>query len=145
VAVSRLSPEAATVSYSNTPVASHVPILVVDANSLGAGQLAGKLEHCGFAAHTAITCPAALAALRARYYGAIVFAGDPGNPADLLCIAALRRRVPRTWLVMVSSSMPHDSRELVLRYGVDVLLVAPFSIEDLASRLSAFSLRSRPP
>jgi DNA-binding response OmpR family regulator len=133
------------VSYSRTPVASYMPILVVDANSLAAGQLAEQLEHCGFAAHTAITCPAALAALRARYYGAIVFVGDPGNPQDLLCIPALRRRAPRTWLIMVTSSTPGDPRELVLRYGVDSLLIAPLSIQDLVSRLSAFSLRSRPP
>jgi hypothetical protein len=42
------------------------------------------------------------------------------------------------------STEPHETRALFLRYGVDALIVTPFSMEDLISRLTAFSCRSRP-
>ncbi|MEP7242047.1 MAG: DNA-binding response regulator, partial [Gammaproteobacteria bacterium] len=60
-------------------------------------------------------------------------------------IAELRRQVPRTWMIMISATMLHDTRELFLRYGVDALLVNPFSMQELSGRLLAFSMRSRPP
>jgi DNA-binding response OmpR family regulator len=75
----------------------------------------------------------------------MVFVGDLSDPQDLKCITELRNRVPRTWLIMISATTLHDTRELFLRYGVDALLVTPFSVQDLVSRLLAFSMRSRPP
>jgi DNA-binding response OmpR family regulator len=132
------------VSHSNTPVVNYVPTLVIDANGASAGQLAHQLKHSGIAADSATSCPAAIAAVRAHYYGSIVFIGDLSHPPDLQCIAALRKRVPRTWIIVISSTAPRDTRQLFLRQGVDALLVTPFSMQDLASRLSAFSLRSRP-
>lgn len=132
-------------SYSNTPVGQYVPTLVIHANAAAAQRLADQLKHCGITADTAATGPAAVSAVRARYYGSIVFVGDASHPPDLQCIAELRRRVPRAWIIAISSTAPRDTRELFLRYGVDALLVTPFSVQDLASRLFAFSLRSRPP
>ena len=132
-------------SYSITPLVNYVSTLVIDVNAASAEQLANQLRHSGFAADSATSCPAALSALRARYYGSMVFVGDLSDPRDLKCIAELRNRVPRTWLIMISATTLHDTRELFLRYGVDALLVTPFSVQDLASRLLAFSMRSRPP
>jgi DNA-binding response OmpR family regulator len=132
------------VSYSITPVVNYVSTLVIDVNASAAEQLADQLNHSGFAADTATSCAAALRALRARYYGSMVFVGDVSDPQDLKCIADLRRQVPRTWMIMISATKLHDRRELFLRYGVDALLVTPFSMEDLSGRLLAFSMRSRP-
>jgi DNA-binding response OmpR family regulator len=137
--------EVAVVSYSNTPVVNYVPTLVIHANAAAARNLADQLEHCGFTADTAASGPPAISAVRARYYGSIVFVGDASHSPDLQCIAELRRRVPRTWIIAISSTAPRDTRELFLRYGVDALIATPFSVQDLASRLFAFSLRSRPP
>jgi DNA-binding response OmpR family regulator len=133
------------VSYSNASVVNYVPTLIVDTNGATAAQLARRLKRDGFGADSAASCPAALAALRARLYGSIVFVGDVSHPPDLRCIAELRLRVPRTWIIVISSIAPRDGPELFLRYGVDALHVTPFSIQDLESRLFAFSLRSRPP
>ena len=132
-------------SYSITPVVNYVSTLIIDANGAAAEELADQLKQCGFAADSATSCPAALRALRARYYGSMVFVGDLSRSQDLKCIAALRRKVPRTWMIMISATTPHDTRDLFLRYGFDALLATPFSMQDLEGRLLAFSMRSRPP
>lgn len=132
-------------SYSIRPDVNYVSTLVINVNAASAQQLVEQLRHSGFAADFATSCPAALRALRAQYYGSMVFVGDLSDPRDLTCIAELRRRVPRTWLIMISATTLPDTRELFLRYGVDALLISPFSMQDLESRLLAFSMRSRPP
>jgi DNA-binding response OmpR family regulator len=139
-----VSLEAAAVSYSNTPGVGFAPTLVIDANSAAAEQLAKQLEHAGFVADTVDSCRGALTAARARHYGSMIFVGDLSLP-NFECIAGLRRQVPRTWIIMICSPELPDTRELFLRYGVDALIVTPFSMEDLVSRLLAFSRRSRPP
>jgi DNA-binding response OmpR family regulator len=133
------------VSYSNTPVVNYAPTLVIDTNGAAAEKLVNRLRRSGFTADTAVSCPAAIAAVRARSYASMIFVGDAGHLPDLQCIAQLRRRAHSTWIIMISSTAPHDMRELYLHFGVDALLVAPFSMEDLEFRLWAFSLRSRPP
>jgi len=136
--------ETAAVSHSNTPGVGFAPTLVIDANSAAAEQLANQLKHSGFTADTAVSCSAALTAVRARHYGSMIFVGDLSQP-NFECIAGLRKQVPRTWIIMICSPELPDTRELFLRYGVDALIVTPFSMEDLVSRLTAFSQRSRPP
>jgi DNA-binding response OmpR family regulator len=112
------------------------PTLVIDANCAAGKQLADQLNRNGFTADIAVSCSAALAALRAKYYGSMVFVGDVSNPEHLQCIADLRKRSLRTWIVIISSTDLYSPRDLLLHYGVDALLV---------SRLMAFSRRSRPP
>jgi DNA-binding response OmpR family regulator len=137
--------EIEAVSYTNTPVLNYLPTLVVDANGPAATQLAVQLSHSGFSADIAITCSAALAAARARHYGSLVFIADVNEAADLACVGALRKRSPRTWIIVISSTAPSEAQKRVLRYDADALLIAPFAMKDLTSRLLAFSLRSRPP
>jgi CheY-like chemotaxis protein len=129
--------EAAAVSYSNTPGGNFAPTLVIDAHGAAAQQLAEQLTHGGFAADSADTCAEALAAVGAQHYCSMIFLGDLGDPEDVQCIAELRQRAQRTWIVMISSTELRDRRVLYLRYGVDAQIVTPFSMQDLVSRLMA--------
>jgi DNA-binding response OmpR family regulator len=131
--------------FADTLDANCEPTLVIDVDGAVAKQLADQLNDSGLAADTAVSRSAALGALRAKHYGAMVFVGDVGDPEHLQCIAELRKRALRTWLLMISSTEPHYPRDLFLRYGIDALIVIPFSMKDLLFRLMAFSLRSRPP
>ena len=136
--------EVAAVSHSNTPGVSFAPTLVLDSNSAAAEQLAKQLEHAGFSADTVDSCQGALTAVRARHYGSMIFVGELSRP-NFECIAGLRRQAPRTWILMICSPELPDTQELFLRYCVDALIVTPFSMQDLVSRLMAFSRGSRPP
>jgi hypothetical protein len=44
----------------------------------------------------------------------------------------------------LSDLQPEKALPLAHRQGVDAVLSAPFAMEDLTSRLAAFSLRARP-
>ena len=112
--------------YADTLDVNCEPTLIIDVNGAVAKQLADHLNHSGIAADTAVSRSAALAALRAKHYGAMVFVGDVGDPEHLQCIAELRKRALRTWLIMISSTEPHYPRDLFLRYGIDALIVIPF-------------------
>ena len=131
-------------SDSNAPGIGFAPTLVIDANSAAAEQLAKQLEHAGFVADTVDSCQGALTVVRARHYGSMIFVDDLSR-SNFECIAQLRRQVPRTWMIMICSPELPDTRELFSRYCVDALIVTPFSMGDLVSRLMAFSRRSRPP
>lgn len=131
-------------SYSSTPQLSYLPTLVIDANGAAAKQLADQLSRSGFPADIAINRSAAEAARLRRYYGSIVFVGDLSRPADLQSIVELRKKSQRTWIIAISSTRPPEARNEIVRREADALLIAPFSMKDLISRLFAFSLRSRP-
>jgi DNA-binding response OmpR family regulator len=136
--------EGAAVSYSSTPGGNFGPALVIDIHGAGGRRLAQRLTHRGFGADSADTCPEALAAVGIQHYWSMIFLGDLNDSKDVQCIAELRRRARRTWILMISSTELPDRRALYLRHGVDAQIVSPFSIEDLVSRLMAFSLHSRP-
>jgi DNA-binding response OmpR family regulator len=131
-------------SYTNTPALSYLPTLVVDSNSAAATQLADQLRHYGFYTDIAIPSRAAHAAAR-RYYGSLIFVAGLAQRADVECLAGLRQRLPRTWIVVISSTAASEAQEQALRDSADALLTAPFSTQDLASQLFAFSLRLRSP
>lgn len=132
-------------NYSNTSGGNFAPTLVIDIHGASAQQLAKQLTHGGFTADSADTCPEALAALDVQRYWSTIFLGDLSDPEDAQCIGELRQRARRTWILMISSSELRDRRALYLGYGVDAQIVTPFSMEDLVSRLMAFSRHSRPP
>jgi DNA-binding response OmpR family regulator len=128
----------------NPHSAGHQPTLVIDSNSTAGSQLVEQLSHCGFQADVATSPHAAHAAARAKHFGAFVVVIDLSVATDLECLRGLRARAPGTWILVISSRPHHDAQQVVFHCGADALLIAPFSVEELTFRLSAFSHRSRP-
>jgi two-component system OmpR family response regulator len=116
----------------------------VVSNSTAASQLAEQVRHCGFQADVATSPHAACAAARAKHYGAFVIVVDLSLVTDLECLRDLRTLSPATWIIVISSRPHREAQQVVFHCGADALLVAPFSVEELTFRLSAFSHRSRP-
>jgi DNA-binding response OmpR family regulator len=117
----------------------------VDANSEAANQLAVQLSHSGFPTDVATSCWVALGAVRTKRYGALVVAADLGLAGDRGCLTHLRETARNAWIVVICSRPHPDARQNVFECGADSVLTVPFSLQDLTSRLSALSLRSRPP
>lgn len=113
-------------SYPEVTSVRFLPTLIVDAHGAAAQQLAQQLTHSGFTADSVVTCTEALAAVLAHHYRSMIFLGDLRDPQDARCVAELRKRAPRTWIIMISSTELHDAQELYLRYRVDAQLVTPF-------------------
>lgn len=118
--------------------------LLVDANIPHGGQLVEQLNHAGFRTDFAVSCVAAHAALRANYYHSCIVVADLDQRADREQLVELRRAIPRVWMIALSDHSSERAQRIVLRRGVDAVLSAPFSVQDLTSRLAACSLRARP-
>ena len=122
-------------SYPNPQGVNFVPTLVIDANRAAAEQMAEQLKHSGFTVDIADSCPSALTAVSAKCYRSMIFVGDVEHSGHLQCIAELRKRTPHTWILMIGLTEHPATRNSLFYYGVDALIVAPFSLTDLVSRL----------
>lgn len=120
------------------------PTLIVNGDSAAAMRLADQLRYAGFPAETATSCWEAHAAMLARFYGSLVCFVNLSIPSDIECVSSLHRRSRHSWIILISSGAPPDTRGLTAGCGADVLLATPFSIDDLVSRVAAFARRSRP-
>ena len=118
--------------------------LLIDANNEHGGQLVEQLNHAGFKTDFAVSWGAAHAALRANSYHSCIVVADLDQSAELDQLDELRRAALSVWIIVLSELQPEKTRGRVHRQGVDAVLSAPFSMEDLTSRLAAFSLRARP-
>jgi len=118
--------------------------LLVDTNLEHDGQLLEQLNRAGFRTDFAVSWSAARAALAANYYHSCIVVADLDQSANLERLDELRRAALRVWIIVLSDLQPEDALALAHRQGVDAVLSAPFSMQDLTSRLAAFSLRARP-
>ena len=69
---------------------------------------------------------------------------DLDQSVDLGELDELRRSALRVWLIVLSDLHLEYALPLARRQGVDAVVSAPFSMQDLTSRLAAFSLGTRP-
>ena len=118
--------------------------LLVDPNLKQGGQLVEQLNRAGFRTDFAVSWSAARAALGANYYHSCIVVADLDQSADLNELDELRRAALRVWIIVLSDLQPEKALPLAHRQGVDAVLSTPFSMQDLTSRLAAFSLRARP-
>lgn len=130
---------------SHLPLSTYSPTLVVDFNGDAAMQLAEQLSHFGFPADIAGSYQTALASARAKRYHSVVMVADLTQEIDLECLTGLRKRAHSAWIIAVSARPCTHAEQIIRRCGADSLLIAPFTVEELTYRLSAFSRRSRPP
>jgi DNA-binding response OmpR family regulator len=118
--------------------------LLVDARNERGGQLVEQLNHAGFKTDFAVSWSAAHAALGANYYHSCIVVADLDQSADLEQLDELRRAALRVWIIVLSELPPENALVLAHRQGADAVLSAPYSVQDLTSRLAAFSVRARP-
>lgn len=127
------------------PLASNYSaVLLVDCNSAAANQMADQLRHSGFHANVADSAQAANLAARAKHYDALVMVANLNQTEDVHFLKDLRKSAQRSWLIVISSVPCANALQIAFHCGADSLLIAPFSIEALTSRLSRLLLRSSP-
>lgn len=136
---------AARPSVTRKTPSLYLPTLIVDSNAPAAAALATELGNNGLSADIAVNFATAREAIRTTHFRTIVLAADLGRNTDVECLATLRRSAPRTWIIVISLRFLPGTEGVAFRYGADSLLTMPFDVAKLAFRLSAFSLRGRPP
>jgi len=124
--------------------ASDSRTLLLDVDTEQSGWLVEQLNRAGFRTDFAVSWSAARAALEANYYHSCIVIADLDQAMELERLDELRRAVPRVWIIVLNDPPSAAAPTLLGREGIDAVLTAHFSVEDLTSRLAAFSLRARP-
>jgi DNA-binding response OmpR family regulator len=119
------------------------PVLVFDPEPVAAGALSMQLRHAGFATYVASNGTAAIASAGGKQFAAIVVIADLADSQMRHCLHKIRAADPETCLIVISDSTLDGARRVARELGVDVRLDMPFTVSDLAQRLSV--LRARVP
>jgi len=121
-----------------------LPILLFDPNPVAAGVLGLQLRRAGFETHMAADGLAAVLAARGQPFASIVVVADLADARMRKCLHELREAEPDTWLIVISDPPVDRAWDVVRELGGNAILNVPFTVSDLARRLSELPARARP-
>jgi DNA-binding response OmpR family regulator len=118
-------------------------VLVFDPEPVAAGVLAMQLRRAGFATYVTSSGTAAISSAGQRQFAAIVVIADLADSQMRDCLHKIRDADPDAWLVVISDPTLDGACRVAYELGVDARIDMPFTVSDLAQRLSV--LRARAP
>lgn len=124
--------------------ASPFPALLLEPNQANAVKLASSLQAAGFEIHSEGFAASALQAQQRLFFFALIVIADLADQECLLTLGALRRRSPRSWMIVATPDCDAHACTVIHRHGGDACISLPIDIDDLTARLNAFQLRARP-
>jgi len=134
-------------SVPGNPIQSAVkklPVLLFDPNPVAAGILTMQLRRAGFETYMAVEGSAAVSTARAQRFAAIVVVADLADAQMRQCLHELRDAEPDAWLIVIPDPPIDRSREVVRELGGNAVMDVPFTVLDLAHRLSVLPTRGAP-
>lgn len=120
------------------------PILLFDPDPVACRVLATQLRHAGFTTYMAFDGSAAVSSARSQQFASIVVIADLANSQMRRCLHELRGADPAAWLIVISSPAVEGDRDVVRKLGGNAMMDMPFTISDLAQRLSMIASRAQP-
>jgi DNA-binding response OmpR family regulator len=121
-----------------------LPILLFAPDPVAARALARQLRHAGFVIYMAFDGTEAISNARGGQYACIVVIADLADSQMRHCLHEIRDADPDTWLIVISDPSFDTSADVVRELGGDATLRVPFTVSDLAQRLSVLPNRARP-
>jgi len=120
------------------------PALLLEPNQAHAVQLASRLQAAGFETRIEGSAGSALQAQRQSFFFALIVIADLTDKDCLATLDALRRKSPRSWMIVATSNRDDHACNVIHRCGGDACISLPIDLDDLIARLDAFQLRARP-
>jgi DNA-binding response OmpR family regulator len=121
-----------------------LPILLFAPDPVAARALARQLRHAGFVIYLTFEGSEAIANARSGRYASIVVIADLADSQMRHCLHEIRDADPDLWLLVISDPSLDNAAEVVRELGGDASLRVPFTVSDLAQRLSVLPNRARP-
>ena len=121
-----------------------LPILLFDRDPVAARVLAMQLRHAGFAAYVTFDGVAAISSARGKQFAAIVVIADLADSQMRHCLHQIRDADPEAWLIVISDPTVDRARQVVRELGGNATMDVPFTVSDLAQRLSVLPARALP-
>ena len=134
-------------SVPGNPIQSAVkklPVLLFDPNPVAAGILTMQLRRAGFEIYMAVEGSAAVSTARGQRFASIVVVADLADAQMRQCLHELRDAEPDAWLIVIPDPPIDRSREVVRELGGNAVMDVPFTVLDLAHRLSVLPTRGAP-
>lgn len=120
------------------------PVLLLEPHTQNAIDVASWLAAAGFELRICNDARSALQAVNEAFFSALIVMADLTNRDCLVTLRALRKRAPRSWIIVGTPHLDEHAYNLIHRHGGDACVAAPLSVQDLAIRLEAFQRRARP-
>jgi two-component system, OmpR family, response regulator len=124
--------------------AKKLPVLLFDPNPVAAGILTMQLRRAGIETYMAVEGSAAVSTARGQQFASIVVVADLADAQMRQCLHELRDAEPDAWLIVISDPPVDRCREVVRELGGNAVMDVPFTVLDLARRLSVLRTRSAP-
>lgn len=121
-----------------------LPILLFAPDPDAARALARQLRHAGFVIYLTFDGQEAIANARAAKYACIIVIADLADSQMRHCLREIRQADPDMSLIVISDPSLENASEVVREIGGDATLQVPFTVSDLAQRLSMLANRARP-
>jgi two-component system OmpR family response regulator len=119
----------------------NLPVLLFDPNPVAAGILTMQLRRAGFETYMAVEGSAAVLAARSQQFASIIVVADLADAQMRRCLHELRDAEPEAWVIVVADPPIDRSREVVRELGGNDVMDVPFTVLDLARRLSVLPTR----
>jgi DNA-binding response OmpR family regulator len=119
-----------------------LPVLIFDPAPVAAGMLSMQLRNAGFTTCVASNGAAAIASVQRERFTAIVVIADLADSQMRHCLQEIRAADPDAWLIVISDPTLDGARRVACELGVDARMDIPFTVSDLAQRLSVLRARS---
>ncbi len=111
--------------------------MLFDPDPVAAAILATQLRHAGFPTYVTPDGAAAISSAGRKQFAAIVVIADLADSQMRHCLHQIRDADPEAWLIVISDPTLSHAREVVRQLGGDATMDVPFTMSDLARRLSA--------
>ena len=119
-------------------------MLLLDPNAENAAHLASLLSAEGLDVLICEDAGSALPAVEKTFFFALIVVADLTNMDCLMTLETLRRRAPRSWMIVAAPDCDVHACNHIYRHGGDACVAMPISLDDLVHRLDAFCKCTRP-
>jgi len=120
-----------------------LPVLLFDPDPVAGRVLAMQLRRAGFATYV-FEGTAAITSTRGKQFASIVVVADLADSQMRHCLHQIREADRDAWLIVISNPTVTRSRQVVRELGGDATMDMPFTVSDLAQRLSVLPPRVLP-
>jgi DNA-binding response OmpR family regulator len=117
-------------------------VLIFDPEPVAAGMLSMQLRNAGFTTYVASSGAAAIASAHRKQFAAIVVIADLADSQMRHCLQEIRAADSDAWFIVISDPTLDGARRVACELGADAQMDMPFTVSDLAQRLSVLRTRS---
>lgn len=122
-----------------------LPVLLLEPSTAVSKSVCALLREAAVPATVASDADAAVFMLATQVFSCIVISADLSSEDCVHCLQTIRRKAPRTWMVVVAPEVTEAVESQLHRLGVDASLsIGEYTSAGLIRRPEALAIQRRP-